>query len=125
MDYLTLDPGELVVAVHVPQSDAVTAYDKIRHRGAVDFPLAGVAVACVTTPGARQVRLAITGTNSAPVAIDDLAPLPLGDDPSPWLAGLEKQVQRAVSPQRTSTTIAHYRRLSVAALAARLTRDML
>jgi 4-hydroxybenzoyl-CoA reductase subunit beta len=125
MDYLTLQPGELLVAVHVPAAQAVTSYDKIRIRGAIDFPLAGVAVACVTTRAARRVRLAITGTNSAPVTIDDLPPLAQGDDPDIWLAALEKQVQRAVSPQRTTTIAPHYRRLSVSALAARLTRDML
>ncbi len=125
LDYLTLGPGELLVSVQVPAARARTAYAKIRVRGAIDFPLAGVGVACENCQGTRRVRLAITGTNSAPVAVTDLPPLGPRDDPAAWLAGLEKRVQRAVSPQRTTTIAPHYRRLAVAALAVRLTRDML
>jgi hypothetical protein len=46
------------------------------------------------------------------------------DDPEAYFGALNKLVQKTVSPQRTSTTGAHYRRLSVAALAARLARDL-
>src|SRR6185369_10933243 len=43
--HLALDPGELVVAVNLPLATQVSAYQKVRTRGAIDFPLAGVAVA--------------------------------------------------------------------------------
>jgi hypothetical protein len=46
------------------------------------------------------------------------------EDPDAWFAALEKAVQKAVSPQRTTTIAAHYRRLSVSALAARLARGL-
>lgn len=45
-------------------------------------------------------------------------------DPEAYFAGLQMQVQKAVSPQRTGTIAPHYRRLSVAALASRLARNL-
>ncbi len=45
-------------------------------------------------------------------------------DRDEFFAKLEKQVQKTVSPQRTTTTGAHYRRLSVAALAKRLAMEL-
>lgn len=124
-DHLTLLKDEILISVLVPPGDAQSAYDKIRVRGAIDFPLAGVAVACCTDAArARHFRLAITGTNSMPVALDLPDPLGVDGDPEAYFAGLQMQVQKAVSPQRTGTIAPHYRRLSVAALASRLARNL-
>jgi len=124
-DYLTLDPAEILIAAHVPVQKSASVYGKIRVRGAVDFPLAGVAVACREDGnGAWRFDLAVTGTNSMPVSVDISTPLGKNDDPDAYFATLEKLVQKTVSPQRTSTTAPHYRRLSVAALARRLARDL-
>ena len=43
--HLALAAGELIVAVHLPAAPPPSAYEKVRVRGAIDFPLAGVAVA--------------------------------------------------------------------------------
>ncbi|MCF6233393.1 MAG: 4-hydroxybenzoyl-CoA reductase subunit beta [Rhodobacteraceae bacterium] len=124
-DYLTLGRDEIVIAVIVPPTDAASVYDKIRVRGAIDFPLAGVAVACLTTPdGAKQISIAVTGTNSRPVGID-VPPLQDREDPKAYFAALGKRMQKGVSPQRTTTIAPHYRRLSVAALAMRLARSLI
>ncbi|MBZ0129440.1 MAG: 4-hydroxybenzoyl-CoA reductase subunit beta [Rhodobacteraceae bacterium] len=124
-DYLTLAPGEIVVSVRLPATTANSAYDKIRVRGAVDFPLAGVAIACRDAEGgARSLRLAVTGTNSMPLTIE-IADLPAGGDVDQFCADLEKAVQKAVSPQRTTTIQPHYRRLAASALARRLARRLL
>jgi 4-hydroxybenzoyl-CoA reductase subunit beta len=113
------------VHIPAPTQGTASAYGKIRVRGAIDFPLAGVAVACWDAPdGARAFEIAITGTNSMPVRLDLPAPLGRGDDRDTYFAALEKLVQKSVSPQRTTTTAPHYRRLAVAALAARLARDL-
>ncbi len=125
-DYLQLCPGELVVAVHVPagQAGVVThsAYHKIRVRGAIDFPLAGVAVACRgDTAGSIAINIAVTGTNSRPIVIKDIGMIEPGPDLSAELGRLEKLVQKQVSPQRTTIAAAHYRRLAAAAMAAKLT----
>lgn len=120
--HLRLDPAEIVVAVHLPPAGARSDYAKIRVRGAVDFPLAGVAVAAGTDGGQLRYRVAVTGTNSRPFEVQ--TPGPMTEDPDAWFAALEKAVQKAVSPQRTTTIAAHYRRLAVAALAARLARAL-
>ena len=74
MAWLTLKPDELLVAVHVPFDDAWTsAYEKMRIRGSIDFPLAGVSVA-LRRDGANigGLRIACTGVASRPFAVDGL-----------------------------------------------------
>ena len=115
-----------MTSVHVPPIHGPSAYDKIRVRGSVDFPLAGVAVACHTDPnGTHHFKLAFTGTNSMPVTVELPDPLGPDDDQDAYFANLGKQVQKTVSPQRTGTMAPHYRRLSIAALSARLARRMI
>ncbi len=125
-DYLTLGPHEILTAVHVPAQKGTSVYGKVRVRGAVDFPLAGVAVICrKDDDGALRFNMAVTGTNSMPINVDIPDPLGKNDDPDTYFSNLEKLVQKTVSPQRTTTTAPHYRRLSVAALARRLTRELI
>ncbi len=120
--HTALQPGEIVVAVHLPPPGPVSEYGKVRVRGSVDYPLAGVAVACEPTPDGLRFILAVTGTNSKPLLVD--IPDPLGEDADAFFAALVKTVQKAVSPQRTTTIAPHYRRLSVAALAGRIARRL-
>jgi len=125
-DHLTLGKGEIVTGVYLPPSRVRSAYGKIRIRGAIDFPLAGVAVACEGQgDGPWTFSLAVTGTNSCPLRIDPPGPLTGRGDAENYFAALEKAVQKAVSPQRTTTAGAHYRRLSVATLAVRLARELI
>jgi len=122
--YLTLASGELVVAAHVPLTPALAAdYAKARLRGAVDFPLAGVAVALRRAGGRlAALRVALTGTNSRPFLLAGTEALVGRAPDDAALDLLEKLVQKQVSPMRTTLTPAHYRRRVAAALARRLTR---
>lgn len=115
--FLTLAPGELLVAIHLPPPAGPSAYVKVRLRKSIDFPLAGAALA--RTPSGYNI--ALTGTNSCPKIVDFDAEF-TGDDA--YFSALEKAVQKAASPQRTSTTQPHYRRLAIAALAARKAREL-
>lgn len=68
---LTLGQGEVLAAVVVPPAAGWRAdYVKVRIRDAIDFPLAGIAVA-LRRDGDKLVglKLAITGTNSAPLLV--------------------------------------------------------
>lgn len=119
--HLTLAPGELVVAVMLPAEALPSAYAKVRVRGAVDFPLAGVAVALRAVAGAVvTLRVALTGTNSRPFLLagtDALLGRPLD---AAALQRLDKLVQKQVQPMRTTLAQANYRRQAAGALARRL-----
>ncbi len=123
--HLTLADDELVVAVHLPAGPPPSTYAKVRVRAAVDYPLAGVAVALGRSQGAvSMLRIALTGTNSRPFVVAD-TDFALGkaiDDGA--LDRIERLVQKQVQPMRTTLVSAHYRRLAAAALARRLTRTL-
>ena len=123
--HLTLAEGELIVAVHLPAKPPATRYEKVRTRGAIDFPLAGVAVA-LTVKGKTigSLRIALTGTNSRPFLLtgtDACAGQALDDK---LLQAIDRAVQKQVQPMRTTLASANYRRLAAAALARRLTTNL-
>lgn len=125
--HLALEPGELVVAAVVPAQPhrARSAYRKARVRGAIDFPLAGVAVRLAMRDGRiAAIDVALTGTNSRPFrlagseawigrAVDDALAAELG-----------KAVQKQVSPMRTTVTQSNWRRQVAAVEAQRLVREL-
>lgn len=120
--HLTLVPGELVVAVTLPAETPPSAYAKVRVRGAVDFPLAGVAVALRVVAGElAMLRVALTGTNSRPFLLADTDAL-LGQPlDAAALQRLDKLVQKQARPMRTTLSQANYRRQAAGVLARRLT----
>jgi 4-hydroxybenzoyl-CoA reductase subunit beta len=124
--HLALGREDLIVAVSVPIATETRAdYAKARLRGAVDFPLAGVAVALRRTGDAfAALRVALTGTNSRPFVLTGTGEL-LGRGPDDAaLRYLDKLVQKQVSPMRTTLAPAHYRRRVAAALTCRLAREL-
>jgi 4-hydroxybenzoyl-CoA reductase subunit beta len=123
--HLTLADGELIVAVHLPPGAPASAYSKIRVRGAIDFPLAGVAVALSASDNAIvSLRVALTGTNSWPFLLAGTDPFvgQLIDDK--LLHAIDRLVQKQVQPMRTTLASANYRRVAVAALARRLIANL-
>jgi 4-hydroxybenzoyl-CoA reductase subunit beta len=120
--HLTLAAGELVVAVHVPAATPLAAYEKARVRGAIDFPLAGVAAAlAVSGANIGSLHIALTGTNSRPFLLagtEAFAGRPVEDK---MLQEIDRLVQKQVQPMRTTIASANYRRVAAAALARRLT----
>lgn len=128
--YLTLAPGELLVAVRVPAAPGWrSGYEKIRTRGAIDFPLVGVAVALrckedKVQDKLRELRIVVTGTDSCPlliVGLDELCALPLDEA----LTRLDKLVRKQVGPMETALAPASYRRRVVPVLARRLIHRLL
>jgi 4-hydroxybenzoyl-CoA reductase subunit beta len=121
--HLVLARGELVAGVHVasqPQG-ARSAYRKARARGAIDFPLAGVAVRLALAGGrVADLRVALTGTNARPLRLagDEAW---IGAVPDEALgAAVAKAVHKAVSPMRTTVASSHWRRSVAGVLARRL-----
>lgn len=120
--HLTLSEDELVVAAHLPPDPPSSAYSKVRVRGAIDYPLAGVAVALgINKEIVKSLSIGLTGTNSRPFVLsgtDAIVGRPIDDNA---LQAIERLVQKQVQPMRTTNASAHYRRLAAAALARRLT----
>ena len=120
--HLTLGAGELLVAVHLPASSPKSAYEKVRVRGAIDFPLAGVAVllaAFGTT--ISSLRIALTGTNSRPFLLAGTEAFVDRSVDDKLLQEIDRLVQKQVQPMRTTLASANYRRVAAAAIARRLT----
>ncbi len=124
---IKLHPGEMVMGVRIPpQAPAmVCGYRKARVRGAVDFPLAGVAMRALLDGGVlTDLRVALTGTNSQPILLsgtDAMCGKPVDDE---TLAVLGKLVQKQVSPMRSTVTASNYRRQVASVLAQRLLGEL-
>lgn len=124
-DHLTLSQGEFLTAVVVPPMAGWRAgYAKVRVRDSIDFPLAGVA-ASLRRDGNRVagLRVAITGSNSAPllVTVDTLVGKRWDDDASQALSQL---VSKASNVLKTTVTGAKYRRRVLQASAQRLVGEL-
>jgi 4-hydroxybenzoyl-CoA reductase subunit beta len=123
--HLALAEGELIVAVHLPSNPPPSAYAKIRTRAAIDFPLAGVAVALAAS-GKKigSLRVALTGTNSRPFLLVGTEAFAGRSADEKLLQEVDRLVQKQVQPMRTTITSANYRRVAAAALARRLTASL-
>lgn len=125
--HLALETDEVLtrVILAAPASPWVSGYRKARVRGAMDFPLAGVACALRIEDGnVTGLRIALTGTNSYPLLLHGTEALqgqPLNESA---LAALGKLVQKQVSPMRTTVTPSNYRRQVAAALTQRLVLEL-
>lgn len=121
MAWLALGPDELLLGVRVPFGEGwASAYEKVRIRRAIDFPLAGVAVALRREGDFIEgLRAALTGVSSRPEFIDfgELVGKPLDDEA---IALIERRVLRATKAMETSLADVPYRRRITPILAKRL-----
>lgn len=119
--HLTLAEGEVLTSVVVPALDGwLAAYEKARVRDSVEFPLAGVAVALKKEGGKiAGLRVAITGTNSAPlmVPVDDLLGRAFDAQAN---EALQKSVRKAANVLKSTVASAKYRRRVLLALVGKL-----
>lgn len=123
--HLALADGELVASVHLPANPPMSAYAKVRTRGAIDYPLAGVAVALVLSgTSIGSLRIALTGTNSRPFLLSGTDAFALREVDDQLRQEIDRLVQKQVQPMRTTLASANYRRVSAAALARRLTASL-
>jgi 4-hydroxybenzoyl-CoA reductase subunit beta len=113
-NYRKLQPNELVTRIFLPASTAGFrgVYRKLRVRGSIDYPLAGVAVAMKRRNGRiEDARLAITAVNPAPVLIPDVSELLAGKAPDEALAEKAGDLASRISkPLTTSALTPEYRR---------------
>jgi 4-hydroxybenzoyl-CoA reductase subunit beta len=125
--HLVLARDELLVRVRVPRPlpTCTSGYRKARVRGAMDFPLAGVAIAMCQRDGRLdRLRVALTGTNVRPLLVDGTQAL-LGEPVDDEAANvLGKLVGKQVSPMRTTASPSNHRRQVAVVAAQRLLREL-
>ncbi len=127
MDHLTLDPGELLVALHLPRASAglPSGYRKARIRGSIDFPLAGVAAAlAMEGPTVAALDIVLTAVNPYPhrvTGVEAFVGKPLDGEALDKLRG---RVRTQAKPMRTTTVAPWYRRRVAGALARKLLAEL-
>ena len=120
--YLSLGPGEFVTAVRARNTARLrSAYDKIRIRRSIEYPVTGVAVALRREHNTlADLRVAFTGTNPRPVLLKGTAELCGRPLDAGVLNGLDALVRDQIMSMKTTFTPGHYRRRVAGVLARRL-----
>ena len=124
--YLALRPGEFVATVRAKNSPGLrSAYDKIRIRRSIEYPVTGVAVA-LRRDGALlgDLRVAFTGTNPRPVRLAGTERLCGGPLDARVFAGLDALIRDQIMAMKTTFTPGHYRRRVAGVLARRLVQRL-
>ena len=120
---LHLAPNEIVTRVYLPESSAGWrgSYKKLRVRGSIDYPLAGVAVALKLRSGrVEDARVAITAVNPAPLLVKDADAQLIGAVPGEELAErIGDLAASTAKPLTTSALTPEYRREMVRVFARR------
>jgi 4-hydroxybenzoyl-CoA reductase subunit beta len=124
--YLGLAPGELVVGVRAKAVPGLrSAYEKVRIRRSIEYPVAGVAVALMRDGDIlADLRVAITGTNPRPALLAGTHALCGRPLDARVFAGLDALVRDQIMAMKTTFTPGHYRRRVAGVLARRLVRRL-
>jgi 4-hydroxybenzoyl-CoA reductase subunit beta len=113
-NYRRLKPNELVTRVFLPAASANYSgiYRKLRVRGSIDYPLAGVAVVMKRSNGhISDVRVAMTAVNPAPVLVSKASEMLSGRIIDEALAeAVGDLAARTAKPLTTSALTPEYRR---------------
>ena len=113
-NYRKLLPNELVTRVFLPaeSADYRGIYRKLRVRGSIDYPLAGVAVVMKRLNGdVTDARIAMTAVNPAPILVQKAGDMLIGKTIDEDLASAAAEVAaRTAKPLTTSALTPEYRR---------------
>jgi 4-hydroxybenzoyl-CoA reductase subunit beta len=113
-NYRKLQPNELVTRVFLPaaSADYRGVYRKLRVRGSIDYPLAGVAVVIKRFNGhVADARIGITAVNPAPLLVNGASELLAGKAVDQALAEAAGDLAaKSCKPLTTSALTPEYRR---------------
>jgi 4-hydroxybenzoyl-CoA reductase subunit beta len=113
-NYRKLQPNELVTRTFLPAEAAGYrgVYRKLRVRGSIDYPLAGVAVVMKRSNGhVADARIGITAVNPAPLLVKEARDLLVGHAVDEALAEAVGDVAaKTAKPLTTSALTPEYRR---------------
>ena len=120
--YLSLRPGEFVAAARAKNAPGLrSAYDKIRIRRSIEYPVTGVAAALRREGDTlADLRVAFTGTNPRPVLLKGTSGLCGAALDERVLKALDELVRDQIMSMKTTFTPGHYRRRVAGVLARRL-----
>ena len=121
--YRNLQPNELVTRIFLPESSADYrgVYRKLRVRGSIDYPLAGVAIVMKRSNGhIADARMAITAVNPAPLLVKGASELLAGKVLDEALAeAVGSLAAKTAKPLTTSALTPEYRREMIRVFAKR------
>lgn len=113
-NYRKLAPNELLTRIFLPHTSAGYrgVYRKLRVRGSIDYPLAGVAVVMKRSNGhIAEARVAITAVNPAPILVKGATEALAGQCMTDTLAEtIGDLAARTAKPLTTSALTPEYRR---------------
>src|SRR5947199_4355942 len=122
---MKLEKNEMLTRVLLPEamSGWQGAYLKLRIRGSIDYPLAGVAVAIKKNGVVQDAQAAITGVNPAPHLIPNVADAlrgkPMKDDAEMNATVVGELAAKVAKPLTTSALTPDYRREMIRVFAKR------
>lgn len=112
--YRKLQPDELVTRIFLPReaADYRGAYRKLRVRGSIDYPLAGVAVVMKRSNGqVADARIGITAVNPAPLLVNGARDFLVGKAVDEAVAeAVGDLAAKTAKPLTTSALTPEYRR---------------
>jgi 4-hydroxybenzoyl-CoA reductase subunit beta len=113
-EYRKLQPDEMITRIFLPAStaDYRGIYRKLRVRGSIDYPLAGVAVVMKRSSGhVADARIGITAVNPAPLLVKGVSELLTGKSLDESLAeAVGDLAAKTAKPLTTSALTPEYRR---------------
>jgi 4-hydroxybenzoyl-CoA reductase subunit beta len=120
---IALDAGEILTEVEIPALAASWGgdYQKLRYRGAMDFPLVGVAAVLHRNGGScARARVVLTAVASAPVVVEEASKLLEGQKPDEAvIAKAAEAAYEVAHPVANVGSTPRYRRKMVRAMAKR------
>ena len=120
---MKLEPNEMLTRVLLPEASSgwKGSYMKLRVRGSIDYPLAGVAVALKKNGGpVEQARVAITAVNPAPLLVPGAEHALMGKHVDEHVATVVGELAaKMAKPLTTSALTPEYRREIVRVFAKR------
>jgi 4-hydroxybenzoyl-CoA reductase beta subunit len=120
---MALERGEILTEVEIPASAGSWGgdYQKLRYRGAMDFPLVGVAAVLHRDGGScGQAKVVLTAVASAPVVVEEASELLEGKKPDEEvLARAAEAAYEMAHPVANVGSTPRYRRKMVRAMVQR------
>jgi 4-hydroxybenzoyl-CoA reductase subunit beta len=122
---MKLEKNEMLTRIFLPETMAgwQGAYLKLRIRGSIDYPLAGVAVAIKKNGVIQDAQAAITAVNPAPHLIPNVADAlrgkPMKDDAEMNATVVGELAAKVAKPLTTSALTPDYRREMIRVFAKR------